>query len=223
MLAKTHRFVVDQALNLTSKKFKGYEKFIEKGCIGEDTPSITFNYNYFQIIGSHHFYHPIKKVGYFKFFNNAKQQGLFYFEKAVELYKKNQLENSFIYLGKALHMLADIASPSHTKLEFHFIDIFEHYINSSIQNFKLAFKSRIIPRISAESCFERLARISFRIKYKKSFILDTLQLLGVKADRQRHRKLHKISNKILSETIISSAILLSLFNIKTRRRFKKRK
>ena len=61
MLSKTHSFVIREALKLTGRKFKGYEKFIEKGCTREDNPSITLNYDYFQLFGGDHFYHPVKK------------------------------------------------------------------------------------------------------------------------------------------------------------------
>ena len=215
MLPETHSFIVRESLNLTGKKFKGYEKHIEKGSVEED--NVSFNYDYFQIYGLDHFYHPIKKKGYFSFFGNAKQKGLSYFNKSVKLYKEDK-EKSFIFLGKALHMLADIASPSHTKLEFHLVDIFEHYINNNIPKFKFKFKSKIMPRISSEHCFDRLARISYRVKYKKKFLLDTLHLLGIKIDKHRHQQLHKISNRLLSNTIIYSAILLSIFHQKTRKK-----
>ncbi|MBW2965749.1 hypothetical protein KY342_01445 [Candidatus Woesearchaeota archaeon] len=221
MLAKTHLFIVREALKLTHKKFKKYEKYIEKGCVEED--NISFNYDFFQIYGTDHFYHPIKKQGYFYFSGDAKQKGLSYFNKAVSLYKKKNFEKAFISLGKSLHMLTDIASPSHTKLEFHLVDIFEHHIDNILPHFKFTIKSKILPRISPAHCFEKLARLSFRIKYKKKFFLDLLQLLGLKINKQRHQQLHKISNKILTDTILYSAMLLSLFYSKIRKRNVKNK
>jgi hypothetical protein len=221
VLAKTHLFIVREALKLTRKKFKKYKKFIEKGSVEED--NISFNYDFFQIYGTDHFYHPIKKRGYFYFSGDAKQKGLSYFNKAVNLYKKNNLEKAFISLGKSLHMLADIASPSHTKLEFHLVDIFEHHINNIIPHFKFTLKSKILPKINPSYCFEKLARLSFKVKYKKKIILDALHLLGFKINKQRHQQLHKISNKLLSDTILYSAILLSLFYSKTRKKNVKNK
>ncbi len=217
MLAKTHSFILREALKLTSNKFKGYEDDIENGCIKEDNPSITFNYDYFQLFGGDHFYHPIKKQGYFSFSGDAKQKGLFYFNKAIKLYKEDR-KKAFNFLGKSLHMLADIAVPSHTKLEFHLVDIFEHYVNNNIPHFKFKFKSKIIPKISASHCFERLAKKSFRVKYRKRFFFDFLHLLGMKMDKHRHRHLHKISNKLLSSTILYSAVLLSIFHRKIKQK-----
>jgi hypothetical protein len=218
MLAKTHKFIVRESLKLAGRKFKGYEKYIEKGSVEEDNPNITLNYDYFQIYGTDHFYHPVKKHGYFSFSGNAKQKGLMYFNKAINLYKEDK-EQAFVFLGKALHMLADIASPTHTKLEFHLVDIYEHHVNNNIPNFK--FKSRIIPKINAEHCFERLARKSFRAKYKrKNFFWDALHLLGIRFDKHRHQQLHKIANKLISSTILYSAALLSIFHKKIKEEIK---
>ncbi|MBW2982023.1 zinc dependent phospholipase C family protein [Candidatus Woesearchaeota archaeon] len=223
MLSETHNFIVREALKLTGKKFKGYEKFIEKGCIKEDHPSFTFDYG-FQILGTDHFYHPIKKKGYFSFSGDAKKRGLSYFNKAVYIHRKGDKEEAFILLGKALHMLADTASPSHTKLEFHLVDIFEHYINNNIPHLKFSIKSKIIPRINPSHCFDRLAKKSFKVKFRKRFFLDILHMLGIKnLNKERHKQLHKISNKLISSTIIYSAVLLSLFYSKTNEKSVKNK
>ena len=81
MLSQTHSFIVKEALKLTGRKFKGYEKHIEKGSVEED--NISLNHDFFQIYGTDHFYHPIKKQGYFSFSGDAKQKGLSYFNKAI--------------------------------------------------------------------------------------------------------------------------------------------
>ena len=222
MLAKTHSFILREALKFTKKKFKGYEKYIEKGCIKEDHPNLTFDFHYFQIIGTDHFYNPEKNTGYSRFFGNAKQRGMYFFDKSIKLYKKGELEEAYLFLGKSLHMLADIASPSHTKLEFHIIDIFEHHIEKFLPNFSFNFRSKIVPKINSEHCFDRLAKISYDIKFKKRFFADTLHVLGIHINENRHKKLHKISNKLLEETILYSAVLLSIFYSNTRKNFIKK-
>jgi len=211
MLAETHKFILNKALKISKGNFKEYKKDIEKGLVDEDYPHLSFNPNYFRIIGSDHFYNPINKRGYFRFSENAKSKGLEYFNKAVFLYKKGDFKEAFIFLGKSLHMLADTASPSHTKLEFHLIDIFEHYINNELPKIKFKIKSKIILRISPGHCFDRLASLSYKIKYKRRFFEGLLYFLGFALDKDKHKKLHKISNKLISETILYSALLLTIF------------
>jgi hypothetical protein len=215
MLPKTHLFIAKEALKLAGKKFKGYEKYIEQGCYNEDNIRLGSDYH---IYGTDHFYHPFKKQGYFRFSGNAKEKGLHYFSKAVNLYNKNDQKTAFIFLGRCLHMLADMASPSHTKLEFHFVDIFEHYIDNLALTFRINIRSRITPKISAEHCFDKLAKISYRVQFKKSFFRDMLYMLGIKKlGKKTHKKLHRTSNKLLFNTIIYSAAILLLFFRKTRK------
>ncbi len=109
-----------------------------------------------------HFYSPEKKRG-FLFFRNAKNHGINLFKKAIRLYKENKKSKAFYYLGRAAHILADMATPAHTNLVSHFFkgDKFEQYALTRFlpQDVEIAEKKNKVG-----DYYEDLARISCKFK-----------------------------------------------------------
>ena len=171
----------------------------------------------FQILGLDHFYHPNLKVGYSRFFGNAKKKGLFLFNKAFAVYKQKQFHKAFYLLGRSTHYLMDIASPSHTKLIMHFAeDDFEMYVEENIHQFKFKIRSTLIRPMQPEDCFEKLARKSHQIPYiKRNYWIKSIVRIFKKVHQPDPDKtLDKSSRKIIKQTLIYTIALLNAFNRK---------
>ena len=217
MFSETHRFIIQHALQFRKKHFSRYEKVIEEACINEDYPNISLNPKDISLFGTDHFYNPYSKTGYSRFFLDAKTKGIYLFEKAFDLYKEKKFKEAFYTLGRSTHYLMDVASPSHTKLLFHLTeDDFERYVDQNIHKFKFQIVSKLIPRFKPGECFEKLARKSHSVEYKKqNYIIGLFWNLFKKRKQQDpEHKLNKISKKLIKESIIYTIALLNAFNRK---------
>jgi hypothetical protein len=177
MKAKTHKFIISNAVEkLDIDLFKKYKKYLLKG-----TRKADYSLSHLYVGSFTHYYDPIRKKGYF-ILNNAKNKGKKFFEKAIENYHKGKLKKSMIQLGIALHLIADSATPAHSKPKFHlpflFKDDFENFINRNlilaelyVENIKATIKNSI------EGFYEDLAKISKDYKQGKYGILASIQRL----------------------------------------------
>jgi len=220
MLTKTHRFIIQHALQFRRKHFSKYEKLIEDACVNEDYPNISLNPKDISLFGTDHFYNPRSKKGYSRFFLDAKTKGIYLFEKAFELYKEKKFKEAFYTLGRSTHYLMDVGSPSHTKLLFHLTeDDFERYVDQNIHKFKFQRRSRLIPPFKPEECFEKLARKSHRVEYKKhNWIIGLFwDLFKKRKQPDPENKLNRISRKLIKACIIYTIALLNAFNRKITR------
>lgn len=225
MLPETHRFIIKHALQFRKKYFKGYKKLIIQGCVNED--NVRFSLEDFQLFGFDHFYHPDLNTGYSRFVTNAKKKGLFLFDKAFELYKEKRYDEAFYALGRSSHYLQDVASPAHTKLIIHFgEDDFEMYVDENIHRFRFMAKSRLIPPLKPEECFELLARKSHKTEYSKQnyMIKAIFRLFRNLHQPDPDKKLDKASRKIIKDSVIFTIALLNAFNRKiTKHKFNERR
>ncbi|MBW2978343.1 hypothetical protein KY331_05860 [Candidatus Woesearchaeota archaeon] len=220
MFSETHRFIIKHALQFRRKHFNKYEKLIEDACIKEDYPNISLDPKDISLFGTDHFYNPHSKTGNSRFFLDAKTKGIYLFEKAFDLYKDKKIKEAFYTLGRSTHYLMDIASPSHTKLLFHLTeDDFEKYVDQNIHKFEFQIRSKIIPPLKPEDCFEKLARKSHSVEYKKQNYIVGLfwDLFIYRKQADPERKLNRISKKLIKESIIFTIALLNAFNRKIMR------
>jgi hypothetical protein len=214
MLPETHRFVIQHALQLRRKNFKGYEKEMIRGCTTEDFPNLSLKAENFQLFGWDHFYSP-KKGGYFSFFGNAKKKGVTLFKRAVKLYKQKKFKEAFYTLGRSAHYLHDIASPAHTKLLFHLAeDDFEKYVEQNLHKFKFKLRSRLVRPMRPSTCFEMLAIRSHRVRYtKQNYVLGLFwDIFKKRKQSDPKKKLNRLSRKLIKYCIIYTIALLNAFN-----------
>jgi len=145
MLPSTHRFIIEHALRFRRRRFKRFEKQITEACVHEDNPRVSLDLKDISLLGLSHFYSPKSKAGYSKFVTDARTKGIHLFSKALDLYKEKKFKDAFFTLGRSLHYLQDIASPSHTKLIFHLAeDDFERYVDENIHRFRFKLQSMVI-------------------------------------------------------------------------------
>ncbi|MBR9691818.1 hypothetical protein GOV06_03440 [Candidatus Woesearchaeota archaeon] len=217
MFLETHRLIIRHALQFRRKHFKGFEQEIEKACVNEDYPNVSLDSKDISLFGLDHFYNPHQKIGYSKYVLDAKTKGIYLFKKALQYYKQGNTKLAFYTLGRSTHYLQDIASPSHTKLSFHFTeDDFERYVDENIHRFKFRIRAKFVPPSKPDECFEKLARKSYRVEYKKQNYMIGLfwNIFRRKKQPDPEKKLNKMSKKLIKASIIYTIALLNAFNRK---------
>ena len=135
--------------------------------------------------GITHFYDPLKEKGYF-LFKSAKTKGIQFFKKAVKAYKKGKIKRSMIFLGVAVHLLADTAIPAHTKAVMHipslFQDNLEIYMNKNLQLVKMYINHvKVAIKEDLDEYFDDLAHVSKDFKNGRVGLFPFLsRVFGVK-------------------------------------------
>jgi len=209
MLQKTHRliakYVVDSAIISIGK----YKKDLIRGAEFEDYS--------IRILGYRHFYSPKLKTGYAKNVIGAKQKGMDLFNQAVEFYKKGKERKAYYTLGRSFHYLADVGSPAHTKLIYHFgEDDFEVYTEDYIKRFRLKMKLKLVPPMTPNHCFNELAYQSYKMDYeKKTPTIHFFKNLIIKPKIKKSKELDKDSRKMLESCLVYTMALFRYFDLKT--------
>lgn len=209
MMDKTHCMVVEEAINrINYKELNKHKKIIIKACMKTDWPKI-FKIN---INGKNHFYNPYTKKGFF-IFKNAKDKAIESYYKAISSYNINKKE-SFVFLGKSLHYLADLATPAHTKIASHFFntDNFENFVEENLgklnfRKFKVNFADKI------ENYFEKLAKISCKFNVVEKGFFKGLKecLFGIK--NMNYKELEEQAKVLVPMAVSYSIVLLKKFYI----------
>lgn len=91
-------------------------------------------------LGLSHFYNPNLDQGQFlNIFGNAKQRGVDCYNKAEKYFAQHNFEKAFTELGRSLHFLQDLASPSHVHVHSHYLlsDGFEKYVEDNLESIDL--------------------------------------------------------------------------------------
>lgn len=212
MLGKTHDFVVKEALKLVnSRLFKKHRKKIREYTVSADWPGYKLWNMEVSLSSLYHFYNPKTGRG-FLWFKNAKEYGTERFKLAVELYKKKQVDKSLRVLGQALHALADMSVPAHTKNSIHYFDTdcLENYTFKNLKKFRFT-NLRAKTKRQLTHFYEDLARISSRFRViERNFFTSLLQVLGFGKKLHRHT-LKKQSRILTREAIMYTAGLLKEF------------
>ena len=92
-----------QGDNLASELNQNFNGIINAD-VAEDNPP-TWRY---------HFYNPQTKQGLFGKFGNAKDRAIDFYNTAKDLYCKGKKQEAWDKMGHVLHLLQDMAQPSHT-------------------------------------------------------------------------------------------------------------
>jgi hypothetical protein len=189
MKVGTHKFIINKSIDkLDIELFKRNRNYLLKGARKAD-----YSLSHLCLGSLNHFYNPTKKRGWL-FLRNAKQQGRKFFEKAVDNYNKGEISKSMVQLGIALHLIADSATPVHTKNKFHIPrlllipiveDKLERFINKnlliaemSLENIKATLKN------SVDEYFEELSRTAYEYRQKRVGLLAFLSVLFGRMPRE---------------------------------------
>lgn len=155
---ETHVRIVREAIGLLNEnEIKRNARLIIYGSFNEDFYDIfRFRFGFPAVT---HFYNPNKGKGLW-FFKSAKKKGTDYFQRAVRLYKKGSIEGAFRNLGRCAHLLADVATPSHTNIRTHYVrrDALEEYASESKMPNDVGVADE---KEEVSKYFEELARLSY--------------------------------------------------------------
>lgn len=136
-----HPFVVDQAAQILEKDFSvllaDYPDFqqyiddylpkIKEGSSDADIFSTTvsdkvitirfFGQKYTVYMPtSEHYYDFGSQKGAFRYFRSARQKAEEYYNTAKQKFSKNEYDDAFLFLGRAIHLVQDVTIPHHTEI-----------------------------------------------------------------------------------------------------------
>jgi hypothetical protein len=208
MHPKTHRIIAEKAIELADNAFlDSYRKKIIQGAVRADHYGITV-YN--------HFYNPFTEKGLW-LFESALDKGQKKFKRAIKLYKKRKVKAAMRNLGVALHLLSDIAVPSHVIPFIHIYgtDDIEIYLLRKIKDVKISAGLAPAMKDDFRDLFDSLAKATIRMEYTghmKTSRLRTLffKFTGIhKAENLKELNWH--ARLVMKNSIEHSAGLLILF------------
>ena len=223
MYGRTHKFVMNNAINIISKNTPNpelkkeilkYKYMMQRGNIEEDRICKLKALKVpIPALGMSHFYHPhLKRGQFFGFVGNAKNVGIKRYNKAINYYLIGDLESAYFNLGGALHFIADLATPVHIHLEQHaYFDRFERYLNNNFERIKVR-DARIVKHKKIEDYYHNIAIIAFTCQADSSLNLFRW-LPYFTGDKKRLTKaeIHKQAEFLLPLTISYTAGLLEHF------------
>ena len=221
MYSKTHRFVMENAIDIVSKNslnplFKRqvnqYKRMIMRGNVEEDrickvhTMCLPLHG-----LGMSHFYDPNSKKGQlFDLFGNAKDMGIKRYNKAKKAYLKGRYMSAYYHLGGALHFIADSATPVHIHLEPHVFDNFERYLNNNFKKVKI--NQKVIKHKNIEDYYHHIATAAFRFRADSSLkIYKLLPYLTGEKKRLTKKEAKEQAEFLLPLTISYTAGLMEHF------------
>ncbi len=210
--AQSHCFVIDKAIDVLARN--GYADF-KKHRIALMRSSKRLDRSLI-LLSSRHFYNPSLNKGFHRF-RNAKKEGYRLFAKAVRLHNKGKIKKSIKCLGYAMHILADMCTPAHTNLSFHYFatDDFENYLNANLYRFKSqSFELSIEGNKRAIDLYEEASRASSSYIARRNNFLKSISFKLLKAkprDRLPFIELERQINDIVPKAIKYNAELLHRF------------
>lgn len=192
MIRKTHRYALECALSLLFANSKDNElkeeiirnkKMLFRGALNEDFFCVGKRLLKIRMLGLSHFYNPETKSGFLlNIFSNGKDTGVKRFNKAKKYYIKGDIKNAYYNLGRAVHLLHDLAAPAHAQLLPHYIlDRCEIYINKNCDRMKLP-RIRIVRFKRADDYYHSIAAKVYHFEAEKrlSMAWQVKRLIGLK-------------------------------------------
>ena len=209
MKVKTHKFIINKSIDkLDIELFKKHRKYLLKGARKADYSLAHLSFGTFT-----HYYNPDKQRGWI-LLRNAKGQSSRFFEKAVSSYKQGKTKKSMIQLGIALHLIADAATPSHSKVKAHFPflvkDSFEGFINKNLIIAELCLENiKINVKNSIEDYFDELSRLSAEYRLKRIGLLAFV--LGIFRKKIKREELVNQTKELVPLSISSTMGAIQIF------------
>jgi hypothetical protein len=144
MFGNGHRLVMDCALDaLDDEEFRRHYDSLLLGNLREDVYKFPFLRRFMLGKGLTHYYRPGRMGGVWFFVPSAPRRTGWLFDRAVRLYRAGRLRDAYFWLGRAVHLLSEMATPVHSSVVLHWYgDPFELYVEAHARELrKLALPS----------------------------------------------------------------------------------
>ena len=132
MLANGLALVIERALNQLASAGAGqarrHRKALVLGALREDVARVPFGARVFEHLSLSHFGGGRWPGGFLPFWPGPRFKVRRYFRRAVALAHGGARGAAFVTLGRACHVLADMACPAHVHRVVHEADPFEWYV-----------------------------------------------------------------------------------------------
>src|SRR4051812_19461261 len=130
MFANGHRLVMDRALDeLRHPALDAEYDALLLGNLREDVYKFPFVTRFMLGKGLTHYYRPGRRWGLFPLVPGAPMRSDWLFDEGVRLYRGGQRRDGVWNLGRAVHLLSEMAAPVHAQIVLHWRgDPFEMYI-----------------------------------------------------------------------------------------------
>ncbi len=107
-----------------------YRKAIVLGALREDVAHVPGLPKPFEHLSFSHFWGPGRRGGFFRWWPGAPFAADRRFRRAVQRHRRGDLAGGFVELGRAAHLVADMACPAHVHRVLHVTDGYEWYVES---------------------------------------------------------------------------------------------
>ena len=130
MFANGHRLIMDRALDeLGAGPLNDEYDALLLGNLREDVYKVPFVSRFVLGKGLTHYYKPGSRWGLWPFVPSAPRRTGWLFERAVTLWSAGRPRDGAFWLGRAVHLLSEMAVPVHAQVILHWRgDPFEMYI-----------------------------------------------------------------------------------------------
>jgi hypothetical protein len=154
--------VIDRACDrIESPEVQRYRRAITLGALREDVTYIPGTPKPFEHLSFSHFWGPSRRGGFVPFWPSARRAADRWFERAVAKRRSGDLAGGFVTLGRAAHLLADMACPVHVHRVIHEPgDGYEWYVEAHVDELG-AIEVPAAPKAErASQLIESLARFT---------------------------------------------------------------
>lgn len=126
--------LVDRAVDrTTSPAIRRHRRAIVLGALREDVAYLPGLPRPFEHLSLSHFWGPGRRGGYLPVWPSARTLAERYFAGAVKLHRRGEATAGCVELGRATHLIADMACPAHVHRVLHDGDGYEWYVESHLE------------------------------------------------------------------------------------------
>jgi hypothetical protein len=139
MFANGHRLVMDRALDELGDDAELREHYdaLLLGNLREDVYKFPFTKRFMLGKGLTHYYRPGRVGGVWFFVPSAPRRTGWLFERAVRLHRAGRPRDAWFALGRAIHLLSEMAAPVHSSVVLHWYgDPFELYVEANARELR---------------------------------------------------------------------------------------
>lgn len=132
MLTNGHFIVIDMAVRAVDHPLvTRYARTLVLGAFREDTGYVAPLHLVYPYLSVTHFYRPGLPGGLIPFVvPGPRMRANHFFRRALREHRAGRIASSFIELGRVMHLLVDMACPTHAQRAIHVTDPYEWWVDS---------------------------------------------------------------------------------------------
>jgi hypothetical protein len=162
MLANGLYLIADRAVTTFGAPLaERYKKTVILGALREDVLYLPLLRRVTEYPSFSHFYRPGLPGGFLPFlWPGPRSSADKLYRRALDAHAQGHIAAAFVLLGRIVHLLADMAIPSHTARAAHDRDPFEWWVEANLPRLAALPVPEVAPPARASDLIERLARRS---------------------------------------------------------------